>query len=204
MATRKGSRRVTVYNEGLLVFLYDEASVGSLRAAAEALHDFRSLYEWKREPRLRRLADENRVVVYELDQDSGLDIEVLVGPPVQKRELADARWHPPQATRLSLPSGTLFIDSVNSFRPGVPWIEPGSDPAPEPGATIAVPPGEYVLTVHRLFTEQMRMEGIATKSHPSQVVVLSPSGKARPAAPAPLFLPVPDMKPTLPRQGGPR
>jgi hypothetical protein len=202
MATRKGSRRVTVYNEGLLVFLYDEASVGSLGAAADALHDFRSLYEWQSEPRLRRLADKNRVVVYELDQDGGLDIEVLVGPPLQKRELAHARWHPPQATRLSLTSGNLFIDSVNSFRPGVPWIEPGSDHAPDPGATIAVPPGEYVLTVHRLFTEQMRTEGIATKSHPSEVVVLSPSGKARPVAPAPLFLPVPDTKLTLPRRGG--
>jgi hypothetical protein len=190
---RKGSRRVTVYNEGLLVFLYDEANAASLGAAAEALHDFRCLHNWKDDPSLGALAAKNAIVVYEIDQDRGLDVEVVVGPPLEKAELAGVHWHAPQRARLGLPTGTLCLDSINSFRASVPWIPAEAGHVPERGGTVRIPPGDYDVTVHRLFTDRMRAEGIPTRPHPGEVLVLTPAGTGS-HAPQPLFLPLPGAR----------
>jgi hypothetical protein len=173
MPIRKGSRRVEVYNSALGVYLYDPANADSIRATGVALADPMGI---------ATLRGKRLLVCYGLMQDDELDVEVVVGPPLTAKELEKGRWMRTQRTRLQLPSGTLHVDSADSLRLG------GEEPTDE-GATLEVPKGEYVLTLYRIFHDQLSAEGISRYRGPQEVVVLTPAAEAEPLASEEAYLP---------------
>src|SRR5262249_23220922 len=133
-------------NEGLLVYLYDEKNRQTLieQNAHDLLHG--SLGEEK-EKKLAPLSHSRVVVAYELYQDDPIEVDVVVGEPLTANEMKPIRglkWHKPQKTLLSLPSGCLRVETPNSCH-----FEPDEEPQ-EAGATIQVPAGEYVLTLYHV------------------------------------------------------
>ena len=139
---RADSVHVEAYNEGLVVFLYDEAHTGRIRETApDILEGFN--YDIAADPKLAQLAADGVLVVFELEQDGELSIELAVGDPLTQEELGGGKWRTPQRARLHLPSGTLRIEGYNNLQ---------FDPDPmdeEPAPRISVTPGDYVLTLHR-------------------------------------------------------
>jgi hypothetical protein len=173
MPIRKGSRRVEVYNSALGVYLYDPANADSIRATGAALSDPKGI---------ATLRGQRLLVCYGLMQDDELDVEVVVGPPLTVKELEKGRWMRTQRTRLHIPSGTLHVDSADTLRLGA------EEPTDE-GATVEVPKGEYVLTLYRIFHDQLSAEGISRYRGPQEVVVLTPAAEAEPLASEEAYLP---------------
>src|SRR5262245_11626640 len=108
---RAAARRVEVYNEGLCVYLHDEGHQPRLRemiasgkygqaGAGNTFYDNLSEPEFGMAVAKKRLA-----LAYELQQDDEVAVEVAVGPPLTTKELAVARWLPPQRAKLDLPTG---------------------------------------------------------------------------------------------------
>jgi len=77
VSPRAGGSRFHIFNSGLEVWLYDEASREEIRASGGM--DFRSDGA---ERTFDQLTREGLVVGYSLYQDDELDVEVLVGPPL--------------------------------------------------------------------------------------------------------------------------
>jgi hypothetical protein len=166
---RPGGERLHIFNSGLEVWLYDEGSMEEIRASGGM--DFRA----DRSPRsFGELTAAGLVVGYSLYQDDELDIEVIVGKPLTTKELAVGRWLEPQSGFLRLPTGKLCVESNDASRIGP------EDPT-DKGATLALPPGEYKVTLYRVDHEQLDREGIAWKG-PQEVVVLTPGGTPADAA----------------------
>jgi hypothetical protein len=174
---RPGSSLVSVYNEALLVYLWDESHLNTL-VASEA--DFEAGYaddDAEVDKSLKKLAKDGVLVAYELFQDDAIAVEIVVGPPLTKKELATARWHKPQTARLSLPSGVFRIDSANTL----PMNE--SDETEDPGR-VTVPAGEYALSLYRMNWDELEADGLWTEGDdwtgPHEVIVLTPAAEAKP------------------------
>ena len=179
MPIRAGSTRVKVFNSGLQVYLYDEASADALRPTLTSL--IGSDRDWSRAADLQRLANEGLILIYDLQGDGGVDVEILVGPPLTAAELASARWMRPQRARLRVASGKLAVHSSDT-------LPMGPEAPSDPGASVSVPAGDYAVTLHRLHDEQMRADGIdGSYRGPREVVVLTPGIGA--VEPAPAVLP---------------
>jgi len=182
MAIRKGARRVRIYNTSLGVYLYDPANAPAIQ---------KSDVELASPQDLAKLDGQRLLVCYELWEDNSLDVEVVVGRPLTQKELATGRWMKTQRARLDLPSGTLHVDSADTLRLG--------DHKPtDPGATLRVPAGEYVLTLYRIFPEQLRADGIEKYRGPQEVVILTPAAEAKPLESEQAYLPIVPEKPNLP------
>ena len=139
---REDSTHVEAYNEGLVVFLYDDAQTDMIREASPSILEGFGEQDVA-DPTLARLAAEGALVVFELEQDDELSIELAVGEPLTADELAGGRWCRTQRARLNLPSGVLCIEGYNNLQ---------FDPDPmdeEPGARITVPPGYYAMSLYR-------------------------------------------------------
>jgi hypothetical protein len=187
---RPGAKLLDVYNEGLLVYVFDQANLLALTASGADFQDGFSEEESEVDPKLRELARDGLFLAYELDQDDGVAVEVVVGPPLTKKELAVGRWHKPQRAFLRLPSGKLRVHTPNTL----PIHE---DPTDKPGRA-AVPPGEYVVTLYRIDWDELRNDGIVTDDEdeeeercwegPQEVIVLTPAANAKPIRGAKSYL----------------
>jgi len=80
-AIRKGATRAELYNEGLLVYLYDEKNRQTLieQNAYEMLH---TSLRGDAKKTLAPLSNSHVVVAYELRQDDSIRAEVIVGEPL--------------------------------------------------------------------------------------------------------------------------
>jgi hypothetical protein len=166
---RAGGRRVSVFNSGLEVWLYDEANRERIANAGSPDEGFGGM-----PPRFERSTEQGLVVGYSLRQDDELDIEVHVGRSFTKKELGVGHWLEPQHALLKLPSGALCIESNDASRVGPE--RPG-----EKGAIVEVPPGDYRLTLLRVDHEALDREE-REWAGPQEVVLLTPGGKAADAA----------------------
>lgn len=177
---RKNSTAVNVYNDGLVVFLYDEANGKDIQTADPTLLEGFS-DEDAADPKLADLATQGLLVAYELQQDDELSIEVAIGGPLTDQELKKGRWHTVQRAPISLPSGKLCIEGYGNLR-----ISPDYDPDEEPGAVVDVPPGDYVLSLYHTNWEALEEEGLWDDSKewegPNQVITLTPAAEAEPVA----------------------
>ncbi len=167
---RAGGTRISVFNSGLEVWLYDDANLAAIRAMATAEDPGAGGMPGGFESATRR----GLVVGYSLYQDDGLDIEVHVGTPFSATELEAGRWLAPQHALLRLPSGALRIESNDASRLG-------PEPPTDQGVTVAVPPGDYRLTLLRVDHEALDREGIAWTGA-QEYVILTPGGTAQDAA----------------------
>lgn len=180
---RAGGRRCDVYNEGLCVYLHDAGSGDRLRELlakkGDPDDDFFANLSNKRFA--RAVAAERLAFAYELYQDDEVAVEVHVGPPLSAKELAKALWLVPQRVRLSLPTGQLRIDTPNTMP-----LDP--DDHEDEGAVVAVPPGDYAVTLYRVDWQALEREG-RRFAGPGEVIVLTLAADAEPVDSNAVILP---------------
>ncbi len=150
---RKGAIPVHIYNEGLVVFLYDEANQERIRDADPEII-WGADPEAFEEPATQELLVSGNLLFYGLHGDGGVDLEVVVGAPLVEKELSGGTWYPPETGYLSLPSGRLCVHSYNTL----PMGDNDDDP-PDEGAVVEVPPGTYRVTLYRKDWDQMEEAG---------------------------------------------
>lgn len=151
---RPDARPVHLYNEGLMVFLYDESREDAIRDAdpkvvwwvgREILEDRATL----------DLLESRDLLLYAQPGDGGVDAEIVVGPDLRPEEMAPGIWDPPQSGWLRLPTGRLCVHSYNTL----PMGDNGDEPLDE-GAVVEVPPGTYRVTLRRKDWWRMEEEGV--------------------------------------------
>ena len=162
---RDHSVSVESYNEGLVVFLYDESVTDRIQETGPSiLEGFGE--DDASDPSLLGLAEAGDLVVFELQGDGELSIEVAVGQPLAPTEVDQGRWHlPVLRARLRLPSGRLRIECYNNLQFD-PYTEEG-----EEGVIAEVPPGDYGLS---LYHRDMFAEDEEEPEYAREVVVLTP------------------------------
>ncbi len=181
---RKGAIPVHIYNEGLVVFLYDEAKEERIKdadpeiiwGAGENAFD---------DPTTQELLASGELLIYGLDGDGGVDFEVVVGAPLLEKELSGGKWYPPETGYLSLPSGRLCVHSYNTL----PMGDNDDDP-PDEGAVVEVPAGTYCVTLYRKDWDEMEDAGMVAfdaaqeagidvygQGRVDEVIVLTPAQK---------------------------
>ena len=184
-------RRFEIRNSGLLIFLYDEANAAAIRAANPAVLSGYGRKEAAKDEALQQLAAQGLLVAYELVQDGDRVVEVAVGPPLSAREKQRTAWLPAQRALLSLPSGKLRIEPYDYFRLSPDWDlwvrdhrERYRTEMEYHGAMLKVPPGRYLLTLHRVNWDVLDGRGEADQAAkagvPSEVVTLTPRASRRP------------------------
>lgn len=196
---RPGAIRADVYNEGLCVYLHDEANTDRLRVMIADKKKFpqcspkKTFFENLSTAKLSKEAKSaGLALAYTLDQDDEVSVDVVIGDPLNEKELAVAEWLDPQRARIALPSGRLRIDTPNTMP-----LDP--DDKHDAGAVVDVPPGDYVLTLYRVDWDELRRSGKRYKG-PSEALVLTPTDKAGEAK---LEGPILEWKPRKrPRVGG--
>lgn len=159
---RSNSQVVQAYNDGLGVFVYDEALVEEIRASgAVILTGFAGPADLDKP--LQALGKRGALFFYELAEDASLRVEIVVGSALKQTELGDLPWMEPARAFLHLPSGRLRVE-------GYGGLLEGPDLAGKTGATADVPSGHYAATLHRL---DARYDAPGYQG-PDQVIVLSP------------------------------
>jgi hypothetical protein len=139
---RKDAHQVSIYNSGGTIFLYDDANSQVIKEANPSLlMGYYGIPEKDVDTPLLALGEKGLLVVFELRQDDELQAEVSLGPPVDQEK--GIPWSKPREAFLSLPSGTLCIESMDCLRIGT------EEPTDE-GARLALPPGDYVVSLQGL------------------------------------------------------
>jgi hypothetical protein len=168
---RPDSVLIDPYNDGLLIFLYDDANLDRLISAGTDVFDEGMADD--PDDAFVDLVRDGAIVTFELEQDDDPAIEVSVGPPLNDEELALGRWWPAQNAAISLPSGTLMIESYNSLR-----ASSYVDGDEEPGGRVNLAPGDYLLTLYRLDWQALEEAGLGDDLEswggPWHVITLTP------------------------------
>src|SRR5687768_15237170 len=160
MKIRENAWRVEIYNEGLIVFLYDQMNEQYIRETnPEIIRGFGR--ETLNDPATRKLTENGSLLIYGLPSDDCLEIDVAVGAKLSEAELSFFAHFERENGILHLPSGNLRIHSYNTLPMG-----DNGDAPPDEGALIAVPPGLYAVTLYRTETENA---GAA-----NEIIVLTP------------------------------
>lgn len=178
---RAGAVRANVYNEGLCVYLHDEANAEKLRAMMADKKKYprcdpkKTFFENLSDTKFATdAAAAGLALAYTLDQDDEISVEIAVGEPLRDDELAIACWLEPQRARIALPTGRLRIDSPNT-------MPLDHDEKIDAGAIVEVPHGDYVLTLYRVDWDELRRSGKRYKG-PQEFILLTPAKKsARPS-----------------------
>ncbi len=170
---REDATRVEIDEDECMVFLYDEENGPAITASQPTVLGFggEDTSEEEEDRKLEMLARGRLLVCYGLYQDSGTQLEVALGPPLADPELAGASWLTPQVSALSLPSGRLCVDAGRSL---------GPEQEEARGAVMEVPPGEYVLTLHRLDQDALIRDEPDPWPEVMEVVTLTPTDPAAP------------------------
>ncbi|NBD34011.1 MAG: hypothetical protein GVY17_13855 [Cyanobacteria bacterium] len=179
---RPDSLTAEFYNDGLVIFLYDDQSQEAIKAVDPSILEGYGKSDVNAE--LFEVAEKGLLVAYELLQDDELDLEVSIGDPLsdQERAVLNPRL-PVQRAYLNLPSGKLAIEGYSNLR-----LSPDFDPDEEPGALLDVPPGEYIVSIYSVdgFAQEEDFEQVSQK--PNHLFVLTPLAEAEP---------LPERKPLL-------
>jgi hypothetical protein len=199
MKFRPDAQRVEVYNEGLAVYLHDPANAAAIVAANPQSIIAMSDVEPSKDKALKKIVEQGLLVTYFLRQDDSIVVDVSVGPPLDKAEIkAIAKQGvplmKPTQTVISLPSGRLRIDTANTFRLSeesrayAAEYEKthGNVPADndlkafgleDESGEIAVPPGDYVLSLYRVDFEKMEDREEDGFPGPGEFITLTPAGE---------------------------
>ncbi|MFQ5504940.1 MAG: hypothetical protein ACE5F1_09125, partial [Planctomycetota bacterium] len=184
-AIRPGTTKVHLDYQGLVLFFFDESRQGRIGGTGcEILTTFgeNSLED----PRLLGLFDDRSLVLYVLDADRDVDLQVVVGAELSEQELRTGYWLPPEQAALSLPSGRLCIHGYESL--------PFRGHASDGGSVVEVAPGDYLLTLHRKAWDEAEAVGsdwlgvadnggggteVSVGQRTDEVLVLTPLGEDR-------------------------
>lgn len=175
------NQRVNIYNSGHLVFLYDETYREAINQAnPDILSGFAGDSDLA-DPALRSLAEQGILVIYELQQDDPIIVEVAVGSPLSEATQMTLPWMAPQTARITLPSGKLCIETYDSLQLG---LEAPTDP----GAVLDLPVGEYLLTLYRIDWQKLEATGREEYEGPYESIILTPSSEVAPLPEMTAFL----------------
>lgn len=179
---RPDSLTAQFYNDGLVIFLYDDRSQDAIKAINPSILEGYGEDDLNAE--LCEVAEKGLLVAYELLEDNEMALEVAIGDPLTDQEQADlGPCLPVQRAYLNLSSGKLAIEGYGNFR-----LSPDFDPDDEPGALLDVPPGEYIVSIYSIDGD-VQAEGLEAVSKPNHLFVLTPLNQA---------VPLPERKPLLP------
>lgn len=148
------THRLQTGNDGPVAFFYDQTSSQAIALSRPRILSEFSAEEDLDDVHLRDLALRGALVSWELAHRDVITVDLHLDPPLTARELGRGRWLPPQRAFLDAPSGVLRLDSHGSlpFGQNGPRFE---------GATIRVPSGRYIATLHRRDeTEVLRSPGL--------------------------------------------
>ncbi|HMK34815.1 MAG TPA: hypothetical protein VK463_07105 [Desulfomonilaceae bacterium] len=168
---RNGAQQIYVYNDGPTVFFYDQGNGDIIKEAHPSLlggfygdpaHDI--------DARLLELGETGKLVVLELFQDDEFQAELSFGPPLKAEEWGNTSWSQPKEAFLSLPSGRLRVESMNS-------LPIGDDEPTDEGACVSVRPGEYLLSIQALSPEYDQNEDDLVPEYYLSLTPLSERGK---------------------------
>lgn len=174
----KGAQRVKVFSSGLDVWLYDP----SFREALKASRAFEPRAgEAMRRKAMQRFVREGKLLSYGLMQDDSIDVAVAVRAPLAKGELGTLPWREPQQGYLRLPSGRLVVESNDA-------LTLRRQKPTDAGAEIGVPPGDYMLTLHRVDWDVLAEDEIDYEG-PSEFITLTGGAEAKPVPGQPESLP---------------
>ncbi len=137
---REGAQPVRVYNDGVVVFLYDAGRAEDIGQSAPEILEGLGL-DALEDPRLSALFARRSLVISLLRGDGGIDMEVVVGRKLTPKERSVGTWQVSKSVVLDLPTGLLEVHSYNSLPIG------GIDP--DEGASVRVPKGTYTVTLYR-------------------------------------------------------
>ena len=173
--------RIKIYNEGLLVYLYDDSNLYKLGCWDE----IESWIEDSRNNQNKSFAPAKKLVAYELMQDDSICADITVREPLSQEEKKELFTMQPLTTFLELPSGTLCVECANSFR-----LDPDyEEEIFEKGGVVEVPPGDYVVNVYHVDLEMMSRWERKQYEGPLQYIVLTPATEySKPVKPK-IFLP---------------
>jgi len=161
------ARRCAPYNDGHWCFAYDRAHIPRLSElkAYEALIGFSASIE--AEKLLMQLGDEGLALAWQLDHDGGVVVDVVVGKKITSGQKGKAQWLKPQGSYLSIPSGRLRIETLNS-------LSFGPDEKTGEGCEIEISPGDYDVTLNRVNWSLMDDSMDDQPEIPTEVIVLEP------------------------------
>ncbi|MBD2099738.1 hypothetical protein [Leptolyngbya sp. FACHB-261] len=112
MQIRDNAQQIEIYNSGLLVFLYDEANRELINRANPGLLAGFAGEEDLQDERLKEVAQQRLLVVYELQQDDSLGIDVSVGPSLSETEKQSAAWLAPQIAESVCPVASYALNPM--------------------------------------------------------------------------------------------
>ena len=175
---RAGATLVEVFNSGLEVWLYDASHRAALKSsgAFETDVDDAVMIE-----KMETFVKSGSIMAYGLAEDNSLNIAVAVGAPLSRKERVSARWLKPQQGFLRLPTGRLVIESNDA-------LTIRKEKPTDRGAELAVPPGDYLATLHRIDWDALEADEIEWDG-PHEFITLTPGPKAKPVRNQPAFLP---------------
>lgn len=179
--TRKllaSAQRVKVFNSGLNVWLYDRSFRDELKAsgAFEVSADAAAF-----EKAMRGFVRKGRILSYDLMQDDSVDIAVAIREPLTAKELGTIPWREPQQAFLRLPTGRMVVESNDS-------LTIRSQKPTDPGAEVTTPPGDYLVTLHRVDWDVLAEDEIDWDG-PSEFITLTGGSAAKPVRGQPTMLP---------------
>lgn len=161
------AQRYEPYNDGHWCFVYD-ASHAPLLAELNAADLMTGLATSQdADNRLAEIANAGLALAWELDQDDAMAIDVLVGAKLTSAQRKKADWLDTQHSFLSIPTGNLRIETLNSlsFLP---------EEATSDGCEIKVSPGEYDVMVDRVNQSMIDDEQDVDSILPTEVLTLIP------------------------------
>ena len=148
----KNFNRVTGYNEGLRVYLFDD----SLQVKPS------------QEPASAFLPGD--LLAYELRQDDEICVDLAVRPPLTPDEMAQIDAQEPLSGFLCLATGRLCVEWANNFR-----FDPECDGANEDcGTIIQVPPGHYRVWIYHIDMDAKPADEQYEHPGPLQMITLEP------------------------------
>ncbi len=157
--------RCEPYNDGHWCFAYDATHEDRLRElnAHDVLIGLAGGTE--AEDTLAEIGAEGLAIGWELVGDHEVIVDVLVGRKLTAAQKKKGEWLKAQGSCLSLPTGRLRIETLNSlaFSPDEPT---------SPGSEIEVEPGEYDVSVLRASLESD--EEASSVRLPTEVLTLTP------------------------------
>ena len=152
---RAGATPVHIYNDGLTVFLYDESSADHIRAADPKILEYSGADAFEDGP-TKSLLSSGALLLYGLHGDGGVDVEIVVGAPLEPSELAGGSWLPVERGFLRAPSGRVWVHSYNTL----PMGDNEGEDMDDEGIAVDVPPGDYEVRLYRKDWDRMEQDGI--------------------------------------------
>ncbi len=157
------------YNEGLRVYLYDDALLRVWKARGDGS---RLSGRGKAGREVAGGFAPGELLAYDLRQDGAICVDVAVRGPLSGEERERMGLLEPLLGLLSLPTGALCVECANDFR-----LDAEDDGAGEDGGTlIQVPPDKYLVRVYHVDMESLPADEQYDYEGPFQVVTLEPAG----------------------------